>query len=548
MENVIGWLILKTKIDTNDIKKELDNFKKNAPKKILGALQSIGKSIVSFFTGIAKTITSILGPALFLALLTGIGLVVNAVKDITKEIKINDVEQISAQVQYIGNAIKGMVLPVVQAVASVIKRILDYVIYIGEAWFGLSKFAGNYKKEVKNAGKETKKLNKELAKFDEVNVLNEQKGGGGGSMEIPEYKGMDGEPPKWLQWIVESKDKVIGALKEIYDAVTKWGKPIADGFKQLFGSIWNDAIKPAIDIAIQVWNGFVQVMLELWNEYGQPLLDNIRNFVTSTIELFQSIWDNIIEPIITPFLEMLSWLWEKHLKGLVKEVGAFILTLVNGALEIYNEFIEPIVKALLEQLGPAFAFLGNLIVGSLGTALGVIVDVAKAILKVFRGIIDFIVGVFTGKWEKAWNGIKNIFTGVWDGITGIFKGIINLVIDVINSFVAAINKISFDVPDWVPVIGGKKWGFNIPKIPKLATGGIVDVPRTGVRVGNAIAGEKGAEGVLPFENADVMQRVGQEIAKWIPINLNITNELDGRILSNRLETIRQNNSFSRNGG
>ena len=356
---------------------------------------------------------------------------------------------------------------------------------------------------------------------------------------------MDGEPPKWLQWIVESKDKVIGALKDIFDAITKWGKPIADGFNKLFTSIWNDAIKPILDIAVQVWNDFVQIMLELWNTYGQPLLDNIRNFVTSTIELFQSIWDNIIEPIITPFLETLSWLWDKHLKGLVKEVGEFVLTLINDGLEIYNEFIEPIASALLDLLGPAFAFVGNLIVSSLGTALGVVVDVAKGILKALRGIINFITGVFTGNWKKAWEGIKTTFVGIWDGVIGVFKGIINFVIDLLNSFIAGINKIHFDIPDW---LGGGEFGFNIPKIPKLAIGGIVDIPKSGARLGNAIVGEKGAEGVLPFTNDEVMSRVGQEIAKWIPINLNITNELDGRILSKRLQTIRQNNSFSTNGG
>lgn len=115
-------------------------------------------------------------------------------------------------------------------------------------------------------------------------------------------------------------------------------------------------------------------------------------------------------------------------------------------------------------------------------------------MKVLTGIINFIVGVFTGNWSKAWDGIKSIFSGIWDALTGVVKGVINIIIDVLNGFVSAINKISFDVPDWVPVIGGKKWGFNIPKIPKLARGGIVDKPTI------AQIGEAGKEAVIPLEN------------------------------------------------
>ena len=77
---------------------------------------------------------------------------------------------------------------------------------------------------------------------------------------------------------------------------------------------------------------------------------------------------------------------------------------------------------------------------------------------------------------------------------GVFKGVINLIIDVVNGFIKGINKLKFDVPDWVPVIGGKQWGFNIPAIPKLARGGIVDKPTI------AQIGEAGKEAVIPLEN------------------------------------------------
>ncbi len=272
--------------------------------------------------------------------------------------------------------------------------------------------------------------------------------------------------------------------------IQTWGQPIIDGVSNLFNSIWKDAIDPAVKQASKIWADFSKILLDLWNEYGKPLVDNIGEFVTTTIALFQSIWDNVLAPIIEPFLETLSWLWDNHIKGMIKTIGEFVMKLVNGALEIYNKFIAPVVMWLLDKLQPAFAFIGSLVSGVMGTILGVISDVVGGVFKVLGGLVDFITGIFTGNWKKAWNGVKDIFKGIIDGIAGIFKAPINLIIDGINAFIGGLNKIK--IPDWVPVVGGK--GFHIDKLPKLAQGGVIDKPTI------AMIGEAGKEAVIPLEN------------------------------------------------
>ncbi len=250
-------------------------------------------------------------------------------------------------------------------------------------------------------------------------------------------------------------------------AIDAWGPQITSGVAGVFNSIWVDTIDPAIQIITSAWEDFTKILSDLWDEYGEPLVNNIGEFVQKTIDLFQSIWDNVLEPIITPFLETLSWLWDEHLKGLIEEVSTFILKLTNGALEIYNNVIEPIVSWLLEKLSPAFTYIGGLITGVFGTVVSFISDAVKSIFKIFGGIIDFITGIFTGNWKKAWNGVKNVFKGIFDGLVNVFKTPINFIIDGINAFIKGLNKIK--IPDWVPVVGGK--GFNMNTIPKLAQGG-----------------------------------------------------------------------------
>ena len=94
-----------------------------------------------------------------------------------------------------------------------------------------------------------------------------------------------------------------------------------------------------------------------------------------------------------------------------------------------------------------------------------------------------------------------------EGFRNFFKGFINVLISGVNAVIKGLNKISFDIPDWVPVIGGGKFGFNIPTIPKLAKGGVVD------KATLAMIGEDGKEAVMPLEkNTGWIKQLAKEIA------------------------------------
>ena len=101
-----------------------------------------------------------------------------------------------------------------------------------------------------------------------------------------------------------------------------------------------------------------------------------------------------------------------------------------------------------------------------------------AFKQIMSGITNFISGVFSGDWKKAWDGVKDIFAGIWNGIVSLLEGAINAIIDGLNWLISQMNKISFDVPNWVPLIGGKSMGISIPsisrvEIPRLAQGAVI---------------------------------------------------------------------------
>lgn len=120
-------------------------------------------------------------------------------------------------------------------------------------------------------------------------------------------------------------------------------------------------------------------------------------------------------------------------------------------------------------------------------------DVWGNIKAIFSNIIGFIDNVFSGNWSAAWGNVVSIFGNVFGELANIAKAPINAVISVINMVLSKINEMKISIPDWVPVVGGKTLGFNIPQIPMLATGGIATAPTL------AMVGEGGEpEAVLPL--------------------------------------------------
>lgn len=148
-------------------------------------------------------------------------------------------------------------------------------------------------------------------------------------------------------------------------------------------------------------------------------------------------------------------------------------------------------------------------------------DVVCGILDALGGLLDFITGVFTGDWEKAWNGIKSFFKGIWDAIWGIIKGAINLIIDginllwtgIYNAISAIVNAIG-GVAGAIGDVFGKDWSFSMPKkaplIPKLAKGGLVKAPTLAVVGDNPGASSGNPEVVAPLNKLKGIMQQGSD--------------------------------------
>ncbi len=266
-----------------------------------------------------------------------------------------------------------------------------------------------------------------------------------------------------------------------------------ENVKEIFDTLWTGVVSPILNLIKELWIDVWEVISESWEKWGVLIFDGIREAITNIKDLFMNVWQTVLQPVFDKLMSTLTKIWKEHLKPLISSFLDFVGTLVDGALQIYNKFISPIINWFVDKLGPVISRVFNDVVDVVGGAIGGIIDAVKGIIDALKGVIEFITGVFTGDWEKAWNGIKKFFKGIWDAFYNIIKTPLNFIIDAINKMLGAIesainwvvdgiNKISFDVPDWVPIIGGKKFGFSLnhvdmPEIPRLAEGGLAYAPQ-----------------------------------------------------------------------
>jgi len=259
--------------------------------------------------------------------------------------------------------------------------------------------------------------------------------------------------------------------------------------KKNFDMIWNDAAKPVLKFIADKWQDVMESVKAFWDKWGEPIFEKLRKAIENCGDTFRKIWNSFLKPVFDKLMETADKLWDKHLKPLVDNLLDFVGEWINAALDIYNEFIAPVVSWFAEKFGPPIAELFGWVFDKIGEYIGGIIDAVSSIIDALKGVVNFVAGVFTGDWDRAWNGIKDIFGGVWDAVANLLKYPINAVIDLINGLIGAVkdglnwiidglNNFGFEIPEW---LGGGSVGFalpyiDVPEIPHLANGGLATEP------------------------------------------------------------------------
>lgn len=291
-------------------------------------------------------------------------------------------------------------------------------------------------------------------------------------------------------WVIESGiPDIINALAGLLEFVRgvftgdweyAW-QGIVDFATSIWELLWVDTLYPII-----MW--FYEEVLVPLGDFFAELWEDIKEFGIEAWEGIKSVWDTVAtwfdENIIQPVCEFFKGLWES-VSGFFVDLWEDIKEIWDSAPTWFDEnIIQPIVgffEGLWEDVSGIFVDLWEDIKG-----------VWETVATWFdENVIQPIVGLF----EDMWEGMKDVINGILAGVEAVVNGFVTA----INWIIDGLNKISFDVPDWVPGIGGKAFGFDIKHIsevslPRLEKGGLVNAGQL------FIANEAGPELVGQYGN------------------------------------------------
>ena len=359
--------------------------------------------------------------------------------------------------------------------------------------------------------------------------------------------------PNIVNAFSETFAPIVGAVGELF--LEQFAQNFSLGC-QLVGDAIQNYLMPLLGFLQQVVQDMLAAVSEAWAVYGQPILDRLAQGFEQLRNWVQTLYYELIRPVLDELMARLQELWEEHLAPLWEN-----LTLLFGAVMeliaiLWTDALLPLLQNITDTFAPLVAGAVQYVVDSFFNGLGTIAKVADGIAGVLRGLCEFVSGVFTGDWDRAWHGLSDIFESVWDTMVGVAKQGVNGIIDLVNAMLRALtggmnavidrlNGIGVEIPSWVPDYGGQRFGVNLPRvpeyqIPRLAKGAVLPANRPFL----AVVGDqrRGTNVEAPLETirqavADVLGGAG---AAQLYVSQPIEVKLDGQVLYRAMAKIEAN--------
>lgn len=395
-------------------------------------------------------------------------------------------QQYGANLEYIRYALAQAIAPVLEYLVNLAFKLLSYLNYILNAWFGINLFSKASAKNFASMAGSASSIKKSLAGFDEMNILNDNGTVGGLGAVIPQYdlsNLKDMEIPKWLEWMGKNGNKITKIITGIGSAIV--GLKLANLAKnlELIGDkLWyikglgiGVAIYGLINLVIKMIDYIKKLDGSLENN-GTSWLDfgNILKYIGITIAGLGIAITSLpvfVAGAIIAILGFVIRFWD-DIKSRTQESIDFVLGLGETATTWFEENFEKIKSKA-----------GILVTALIGDAIEVFTWITEIVAGLQQSTIDTLDGLFIGI-KQIFDGILLLFKGQFkNGFISIGKGILNALIGTINSAVSLINAVLYPVRTGIAQMGklfGKNWTIKtiaIPKIPYLASGGIINMPR-----------------------------------------------------------------------
>ena len=449
-------------------------------------------------------------------------------------------KQLATNLEYIRWALAQALKPLIEWVVKMIVtaiRLINTLIY---KLFGVNLLASatpekfkEAKNQLSKANDEVKELKKQLAGFDEMNILGDNTDKTSKTAEdipTPSFDlsklFTDKELNELMKKIKKKIDEIIDYIWKKWNASKFLNNALTDFFGAGLGIFSPNVMTGVVEGASKLGMDFVVSFKEGVTEYAE------RPSFTSLME----------EKIITPIKEKIK-------------KNPLFLDIKGLEFKDKDKEVKGAISSTQTEINRNPLKLSNIDTSKITSAFGGLPSKAKeawtGITNAFGGVNTFFSNTFSTAWKGVlgvFNKDGKIFVGIKEALNGVFTGAVNGIFGgldtVINNPFKEING-ALNTLKGVKILGIQPFNFIkknlIPtiKLPRLATGGIINMPGRGV----ALGGELGPEGVIPMTNKSAMELLGRTIGEYVTINANITNNMNGRLISRVLREVNAQQDF-----
>lgn len=209
-----------------------------------------------------------------------------------------------------------------------------------------------------------------------------------------------------------ARDWFRGFEKIITDNAPK----LAKTFKTMLNNI-----APVFETIERAVNDFGDMLTSVYREHVRPVYNDVSKGISKIVGIFIDGFNTYINPIIKKFGESFKAVYDEHIKPAIDKIGESLGGMYDAFKKLWDEILQPLFEWIADNVWPILAPIIEKLGDDFLKTLGLIFDIIGQLFEILRGVIDFIVEVFTGDWEMAWQGVLEILHGIFGPIADWFS-------------------------------------------------------------------------------------------------------------------------------
>lgn len=176
---------------------------------------------------------------------------------------------------------------------------------------------------------------------------------------------------------------------------------------------------------------------EVYDEHFKPFFDSVAQGLSALVGQFLEFWNGNVQPILDQWAADFDELWQSHIQPLLDNAAEFLGKIADLLKVVWENYLQPMIAWIIANVLPKILPVIQAVWNTLKNLAGYIADMISGVITILGGLIDFVTGVLSGNWEKAFQGLQDIVGGFVETIRVSIEGGLQFISDVLNTFIEA---------------------------------------------------------------------------------------------------------------